>query len=152
MQLAVYVGMVHAAEQTLADSFRQVGEGHAAESDVAHMCSTLAGWSDDHVQRLQPVADRYGEMGVTEPARLHAEGLSETRSGPVGLLRDLQDLYVLAALVQSSWTVVLQAAQGARDRELLGLAQFCESETDRQMTWLTTRIKQAAPQALLVAP
>jgi hypothetical protein len=152
MQLAVYVGMVHAAEQTLADSFRQVGEGHAAESDVGHMCSTLAGWSDDHVQRLQPVADRYGEMGVTEPARLHAEGLSQTREGPVGLLRDLQDLYVLAALVQSSWTVVLQAAQGARDHELLEIVQHCESETDRQMTWLTTRIKQAAPQALLVAP
>jgi hypothetical protein len=145
MQLAVYVGMVHAAEQTLADSFRQVGEGHAAES------STLAGWCDDHVQRLQPVADRYGEMGVTEPARLHAEGLSQTREGPVGLLRDLQDLYVLAALVQSSWTVVLQAAQGARDHELLEIVQHCESETDRQMTWLTTRIKQAAPQALLVA-
>lgn len=151
MQLAVYVGMTHAGEQTLAESFRQVGAGHAAESDVAHMCDTLAGWCDEHVDRLGPVADRYGEMKVSEPERLHAEGLSETRSGPVGLLRDLQDLFVLASFVQCSWMLVTQAAQGARDHELLEIAQHCEQETDRQLTWLTTRMKSAAPQALLVA-
>ena len=66
MQLAVYVGMIHAGEQTLADSFRQVGAGHAAESDVPHMCDTLSTWSDDHVQRLAPIAARYGEMDVDE--------------------------------------------------------------------------------------
>jgi hypothetical protein len=151
MQLAVYVGMVHQGEQTLADSFRQVGFGHADEADVAHTCDTLATWSDEHVTALLPVADRYGEQHVEEPERLHADGLRTTRSGPVGLLRDLQDLYLLATLVQSSWTVIIQAAQGARDHELLGIAQTCAAQTDRQLTWLTTRIKQAAPHALLVA-
>jgi hypothetical protein len=151
MQLAVYVGMVHQGERTLADSFRQVGQGHAAEAEVAHTCRTLATWCDEHVQRLGPVADRYGEQDVAEPARLHAEGLSETRDGPVGLLRDLQDLHLLTTLVHTSWTVIIQAAQGARDRELLAVAQSCDAETDRQLTWLTTHIKQAAPQALLVA-
>ena len=151
MQLAVYVGMIHAGEQTLADSFRQVGAGHAAESDVPHMCDTLSKWSDDHVQRLAPIAARYGEMEVDEPERLHAEGLSETRDGPVGFLRDMQDLYVLASFVQCSWLLVTQAAQGARDHELLEIAEHCQQETDRQLTWLTTRMKSAAPQALLVA-
>ena len=151
MQLAVYVGMVHRAEETLATAFRQVEKGHVDESDVAHMCHTLATWCDDHVERLRPVADRYGEMGVEEPERLHADGLSSTRTGPVGLLRDLQDLYLLATLVDSSWLLITQAAQGARDPELLDVAQHCEQETGRQLTWLTTRMKVAAPQALLVA-
>ena len=51
MQLAVYVGMVHRAEETLAAAFRQVEQGHSDEADVAHMCHTLATWCDDHVER-----------------------------------------------------------------------------------------------------
>lgn len=151
MQLAVYVGLVHRSEQTLAHSFRQVGHGHTEEADVAQTCDMLATWCDQHVDRLGPVADRYGEMGVSEPERLHADGVGEARSGPVGLLRDLQDLHLLATLVDTSWLMVVQAAQGARDHELLEIAQRCEQETRRQLTWLQTRMTSAAPQALLVA-
>jgi hypothetical protein len=151
MQLAVYVGMVHRAEQTLADSLRQVADGHGDEPDVRAICRTLAEWSDRHVEAVRPIADRYGEQEVQEPERLHAEGLAAVRSGPVGLLRDLQDLSLLATLVSSTWTVLGQAAQGARDHELLAVVQSCESETQRQLQWFDTRLKQAAPQALLVA-
>ncbi|HET9137939.1 VOC family protein [Actinophytocola sp.] len=37
---------------------------------------------------------RYGEHREAESERLHATGLDHTRSGAVGLLRDLQDLYL----------------------------------------------------------
>ena len=84
--------------------------------------------------------------------RLHAAGLAEVREGEVGLLRDLQDLHVLATLVQTTWTVVSQGAQGLRDTELLEIAQTCNAETSRQLSWLNTRMKVAAPQALIVAP
>jgi hypothetical protein len=151
MQLAVYVGMVHRGEQTLADAFRQVQSGHSEEADVGQMCHTLGTWCDEHVARLDPVAVRYGEMGVAEPERLHAAGLSQTRDGPLGLLRDLQDVYLLASFVQCSWLLIGQAAQGARDRDLLEVAQHCQQETERQLNWLTTRMKVAAPQTLLLA-
>jgi hypothetical protein len=151
MQLAVYVGMVHRGEQTLAESIRQVGTGHGDEADIAHTCHTMAAWCDEHVTRLAPIADRYGETAVDEPERLHAEALAEVRSGPVGLLRDLQDLYLLATFVHTSWLLITQAAQGARDHDLLEVARHCQQETERQLTWLTTRMKAAAPQALLVA-
>jgi hypothetical protein len=49
------------------------------------------------------------------------------------------------------WTVVGQAAQGARDEELLAVVRRCEGDTAVQLTWLRTRMKQAAPQALVVA-
>lgn len=119
------------------------------------MCQTLAKMSDAHVRLLGPVADRYGEESagddVEEPDRLHVDGLAEGREGAVGLLRDLQDLHVLGTLVQTTWTVVHQGAQGVRDRDVMSAAQTANSSTSRQLSWLNTRMKAAAPQALLVA-
>jgi hypothetical protein len=154
--LATYLGLLHRAEQTLTDSFVTVGLGHQAEADVYHTCKSLARLSLQHEQQLAPVVARYGEQhrgdDVEEPERLHAEGLATVRSGAVGLLRDLQDLYLLASLVETSWTVVYQAAQGVRDRELMEIAQQCMGDTSSQLKWLKTRIKIGAPQALLIAP
>jgi hypothetical protein len=49
-----------------------------------------------------------------------------------------------------AWTLVGQAAQGARDAELFAVVEACEGETAGQLKWLKTRMKQAAPQALVV--
>ncbi|CAL9383816.1 hypothetical protein SUDANB6_01116 [Streptomyces sp. enrichment culture] len=151
MHLATYVGLQHTASRTLADAFRRVADGHAAEPDVHSLCHTLARMSDAHVGRLAPLADRYGEQREDEPERLYADQLPATRSGGVGLLRDLQDLYTLASFVDITWTVLGQAAQGTRDRELLDVVEACETDTRRQLRWLNTRIKQAAPQALIAS-
>ena len=59
---------------------------------------------------------------------------------------------MLATLVQTTWTVIAQGAQGLRDRELLDVAREANAQTSRQLTWLNTRMKGAAPQALIVAP
>ncbi|GAB3728033.1 hypothetical protein GCM10027598_48260 [Amycolatopsis oliviviridis] len=151
MHLATYLGLLHTSLNTLADAFREVGRGHGDEPDVEHMCSTLAGRLDGQVEALTPIVERYGEQREQEPDRLHAAGLETTRSGGVGLLRDLQDLYALASFTDVTWTMVGQAAQGLRDRELLDLVQSCEQDTARQLTWLRTRMKQSAPQALIAA-
>jgi hypothetical protein len=150
--LTTYVGLADHSEKTLAASLRAVATGHARDADIFHTCQTLAQWSDEHRERLAPIIERYGEADVDEPERLHAAGLVETREGEVGLLRDLQDLHVLATLVQTTWTVIAQGAQGLRDRELLDVATSANSETARQLTWLNTRMKVTAPQALIVAP
>ncbi|MCA4133345.1 hypothetical protein [Arthrobacter sp. M4] len=151
MNLSVYLGLLHKAEQTLADSFRQVAKGHGEEPDVHFLCQTLAKQCDEHQRALQPLVDRYGETPEAEPERLHAEGLSETRQGPVGLLRDLQDLYLLASLVDITWGMVKQAGQALRDSEMLAVVDQCDKQTAVQLAWLQSRMRQAAPQALLVA-
>jgi hypothetical protein len=151
--LTTYIGLADHSETTLADSLRAVAEGHASTADVFHTCHTLASMSDRHRDLLRPVIDRYGEEttdDVQEPERLHATGLASARSGEIGLLRDLQDLHVLASLVQTTWTVLAQGAQGLRDHELLHVATAANAETSRQLTWLNTRMKAAAPQALIV--
>lgn len=153
--MATYVALVHRSEATLAESLRVVGKGHADHPDVLFTCQALARMSIDHADRLGPVVDRYGEEddgSVREPERLHAAGVGEVRSGPVGLLRDLQDLHMLATLVQTTWTVIEQGAQGLRDEELLSLATDAMADSKRQLSWFLTRMKAAAPQALIVAP
>ena len=151
MHLANYLGYLHKAELHLAEALRKVGEGHAAESDVFHTCNTLAKQCEAHVERLGPFLERYGEGAPTEPDRLHHELFAEIRSGGLGLLRDLHDLYLMANACDIAWTMIGQAAQGARDTELLEVVNSCEVQTATQIKWLKTRMKQAAPQALLVA-
>ena len=149
--LPVYLGLLVKAEQALAESYRQVAEGHGAEPDVHALCLMLATQCDQHEQALHAAVARYGERTDDEPERLHAIAMAQTRSGPLGLLRDLQDLYLIASLVDVTWMMVKQAALGLRDDELTRIVSQCEAQTEVQLRWLTTRMKQAAPQALLIA-
>jgi hypothetical protein len=151
MHLANYLGLLHKSEQELADGFRTVADGHAEEPDIYHLCHTLAQQCEAHVERLKPFVDRYGEEAPEEPDRLYHEFFDEIRSGGLGLLRDLHDLYMMASFCDISWAMVGQAAQGIRDAELLEMVNACEGETSTQIKWLKTRMKQAAPQALIAA-
>lgn len=151
MHLATYLGLLHQSLTTLGSAFREVARGHRDEPDVWYLCGLLAERTERQAEALVPLVRRYGEHRESEPERLHAAGLQGTRSGPVGLLRDLQDLYTLASLTDITWTVVDQAAQGLRDRELLEVVGTHRRETARHLLWLRTRIKQAAPQALIAA-
>jgi hypothetical protein len=107
------------------------------------VCKVLATQCDAHAARLKPFAPADAD------APTHSFG--GPRSGPLGLLRDLLDLYVLASACDIAWTIVGQAARGARNEDLLAVVTACESETATQLTWLKTRIKEAAPQTLVVA-
>jgi hypothetical protein len=151
VHLATYIGLLDTGSDTLARAYRQVADGHAAEADVQRLCLRFAGQCDEHRERLAPVVERYGEHPGGEPERLHAEGLSDTREGGLGLLRDLHDLYLLACYLDMAWTLVGQAAQGARDAALQGLVGDCAGQVELQQAWLTTRLRSAAVQALLVA-
>jgi len=149
--VAHYLGLLHRAQVNLAAAFREVAEGHRDEADVFHICQTLARECDRHAEELGPFVERYGEEAPDEPDRLHAEIFHGARSGGLGLLRDLQDLYLMAAHCDITWTLVGQAAQGLRDDDLLGVVTTNEKETAVQLKWLRTRLKQTAPQALVVA-
>jgi hypothetical protein len=151
MHLAHYLGLLHRAQSNLADAFDEVAQAHREEPDILHLCQRLAQACRSHAERLQPFAERYAEEAPAEPDRLHSELFQGTRTGGIGLLRDLQDLYLMAAECDICWTVVGQAAYGARDSDLLQVVKECEGDTAMQLQWLRSRMKQAAPQALVVA-
>jgi hypothetical protein len=83
---------------------------------------------------------------------LHTTLFSEPRGGALGLLRDLHDPYLMAGECDISWTLVGHAAAGAHDTGLQDVVQRRAKETATQLAWLKTRMKQAAPQPLVVAP
>jgi hypothetical protein len=151
MHLPNYLGYLHQAELDLAEGYRKVGEAHAQETDVYHLTHTLAKQCEAHSEKLKPFVDHYGEEQPEEPERLYHEFVGQTRSGSLGLLRDMHDLYLMASACDLAWTMIGQAAQGLRDRALLEVVNSCESETATQMRWIKTRMKVAAPQTLIVA-
>jgi hypothetical protein len=150
MNLPIYLYMLREAERTLADSFREVADEHTTDAEVYYHGHTFAEQCDAHVEQLAPLVYRYGEEHPDEPERLHPDGVSEIRSGPVGLLRDLQDLYMLVSLVDITWTIVGQAARAVRDEEAIEIIDACDEQTATQLAWLRTQLSTAAPQALAV--
>ena len=151
MHLGVYLRLLARAQTRLGEALERTGKAHRDEPDVFFLCGRLAGQCQAHAGRLQPYVDIYADQAPPEPANLHSDIFRGPREGGVGLLRDLQDLYVMTAECDICWTVVGQAAQGARDDGLLKVVKVCEGETSAQLSWLRTRMKSAAPQALVVA-
>lgn len=151
MHLAHYLGLLHRSQTELARAFREVADAHGDEPDVAITCQRLAEECEADADALHPFAHRYAEDAPDEPERLHSELFRGTRSGGLGLLRDLHDLYLMAAECDICWTVLGQAAAGARDTDLLDTVSGGEKRAAGQLRWLRTRMKQTAPQALVVA-
>ena len=56
-----------------------------------------------------------------------------------------------AESASNSRASVITTGSGARDQELIRTVEDCDKEMESQQQWLTTRMKAAAPQALLVA-
>jgi hypothetical protein len=99
---------------------------------------------------LKPLIERYGQESSADPDRLRSALFHGYRVGGPGMVRDLQDASALATHVRLNWTALHQAAQRLHDNELKELANKCGLEIDRQIAWLCTMLKNAAPQALVV--
>jgi hypothetical protein len=152
---------LHELETELAEDYRALGERHAADHDVYHQCHSFAQQAEQHAEALQPVAERYGEQvdddagpdvwsGLLESARrAGSELLGRRPETGLLLLRDLRTLFLAAEEVSITWVMAGQAAQAARDPELLEVVTSCHTEVELQVKWLTTRIKVASPQVLV---
>jgi hypothetical protein len=151
MHIGHYINMVHKSEQDLAEAFRMVAKEHGHEPDVKETCELTASWSDELVQALQPFTKKYGEQKDKEPDRLMTTLFKKPRKGSMGLLRDLQDLWLMANEAEISCIILRQAASGLRDKELIKACDAIEKKSKRQSSWLLTRMKSAAPQTLIVA-
>jgi len=161
MKIGPVLARLHELETDLADELRALGERHAADHDVFHQCHTFALQCERHAAALQPVAARYGEdvdddgpgfwSGLLESARRTAStSIGRVPESSLLLLRDLRKLFLQAEECSITWVMAGQAAQAARDQELLDVVRMCHQETEIQVKWFVTRIKVASPQALVV--
>jgi hypothetical protein len=161
MKLGPALARLHEIETDLAETYRAIGERHPSDHDVYHQCHAFAKQCEHHAQKLAPVAERYGAAvdedegpdfwsGVLDRARRTA-GAPLGRSAESGLLllRDLRELFLRAEECSITWVMVAQAAQAARDPQLLEIATECHTEAELHVKWFTTKIKLSAPQVLV---
>ena len=151
MHIGRYINLVYLTEKDLAMAFRKVAKEHGSEPDVYQTCQLLASWSDLLYKDMEPFVEKYKDKKDKEPDRLTNTLLQDTRNGGLALLRDLHDLYLIATEVMVCCTILKQGADGLRDQELMTTCAEVERQTQRQQNWLLTRMKQAAPQTLIVA-
>jgi hypothetical protein len=160
-QLASLLARLHELETELAEGYRTIGERHAADHDVYHQCESFARAAEERARKLAPHAERLGATvdeddgpdlwsGMLERARRASSALlGGAPQASLLLLRDLRQLLLAAEEVSIHWMLAGQGAQAARDVELLALTTECHTEIETQVKWFTTRLKVAAPQALL---
>jgi predicted molibdopterin-dependent oxidoreductase YjgC len=148
--IAYYMSMLQQSEQQLVRAFKHMVDKHADEPDIQSVMNLFSQWSAAAAKCLEEFKAKYGEESVSEPKDLADVLLSERKDGGYALLRDLHDLWLLVNESVISLTVLKQAADGLRDDHLKALLQTTEQANARQRDWLMTRIKQAAPQALVV--
>lgn len=151
---------LHKSLGDLADEYRKVARRHAAEVDVFHMSHTLAEQCELQAQLLDRHAERYdtelpnGDQdglweGILAPLRrTQADSLRQSSLPGLLLLRDLRQLHLVIEEAAMLWLVVGQAAQAVRDPELLEDVSRSREEITKQLMWVTTRIKETAPQVL----
>lgn len=151
MHIGNYINMVHESQQDLAKAFRMVAKEHGDEPDIEEICKLLASWSDASVQSIKPFAEKYGEEKNKEPDRLMSTLFDKPRTGSMGLLRDLQDLWLMTNEGEVSCIILRQGASALHDKDLISVCNEIEKRSKRQSSWLLTRMKSAAPQTLIVA-
>lgn len=151
MYLGSYLAMLQESERKLGEAFDQVATSHGDEPDVYFMCIQFAKTCTSASEAVAPFAGQYQHRKEDEPDRLFSDLFQGTRQGALALLRDLQDLYVMAQETDIGLTLVRQAAQGLNDIALLEMVDEWLAQVQEQIKWIQTRSKQAAPQALIAA-
>lgn len=151
MHIGNYLELVHHSEQELAKAFHMVAQKHSEEPDVLVTCRLLASWSEQAVADLKPFIEKYQEQRNREPERLLKTLFDKPRTGSMALLRDLHDVWLMASETELCSIILRQAADGLRDKALTGVCDNIQKIAKRQLAWLLTRMKSAAPQTLIVA-
>jgi hypothetical protein len=145
-----YLGLVLASEKELARNLTSMAERHGSDFEIHHGCKLFAQWSQAQVGAVEAFTARYGAAINSDPVRLGRALFDASRKGGYGLLRDLQDLLLLAHQTRAAWTGLGQAAKEIHDAAMAQTALHAGARTDRQVDWLCTHIKNASPQALTV--
>ncbi len=159
MKLHLAIEELHRSENHLARVLLAVSDRHKADHEVFYVAHDIARWSQRHVTELARIGADFGvdldpepagEPGVLEKIQQATSDLLGRRPEPgLLLLADLRHVYRKAAGVSLDWELLAQAAQGARKRELLELAERCHPDTLRQMRWANAKLKESATQALV---
>ena len=150
MHVSQYLAHVRDAEENLSLGLKKIITQHAFETDVVEMCHRFLVWSDQHLAALEGFRREAGEDEKDESPKLFRMLFTNFRMGSYGLLRDLHALSLLIHEAHTCWTILHQGAMALRNTELATLCKQAGVHLNKQSMWVETRIKNAAPQILVV--
>jgi hypothetical protein len=158
MKLDMAIEELHRSENHLVTVLLSMSDRHAVDHEVFHVCRDMAGWSRTHVAELARIGRDFGvdldpeateDPGPLEAVRRRTSELLGRRQAPgLLLLADLRHLYKEAAGTSVDWELLAQGAQGAKEKELLDLAERCHPQTLRVSKWANSYLKVTSPQVL----
>jgi hypothetical protein len=158
VKLDLAIEELHRSENELHAVLLSMSDRHEADHEVFHVARDMARWSAHHVAALAAAGQEFGleldpeprrHSRVLEVLRRKASELAGRRSAPgLLLLADLRHLYREASGTSLDWELLAQGAQGAKNRELLDLAERCHPQTLRVSRWANAKLKESSPQVL----
>jgi hypothetical protein len=158
VKLDMVIEELHRSENHLANVLTSMSDRHRTDHEVFYVCRDMAGWSRKHVAELARVGRDFGldldpeareEPGPLETLRQRTAQLLGRRQGAgLLLLADLRHLYREAAGTSVDWELLAQGAQGAKEQELLDVAERCHPQTLRITRWANGYLKVTSPQVL----
>jgi hypothetical protein len=158
MKLDMAIEELHRSENELYTVLLSMSDRHKVDHEVFHVTRDMATWSEQHVAELAGAGREFGleldpearhVAGLIERLQQKAAELMGRRSAPgLLLLADLRHLYREASGTSLDWELLAQGAQGAKNKELLDLAERCHPQTLRVSRWANAKLKEASPQVL----
>ncbi len=158
MKINLALRELHRSENSLAADLVKVADRHKVDHEIYYVAHDLARWSKQHVHELAEIGQRYGvnlkneskgDSGLLATVRnKFSELVGRHPESGLLLLADLHHLYCTAAGVSLDWELLGQAAQAAKDDELLALTTRCHPQSLRQMRWANAMLKTLSPQIL----
>jgi formylmethanofuran dehydrogenase subunit D len=144
------IGFFRCGLEQLAQACRSLRTIHFKELELVGCWETFARWCEELHERFAPFAQKYGDHPAKDPSALRQALFPDARPGEFGEMRDLQSLEVLATAVHGGNTLLLQAAQGLRDRQMLDATLYAEEQLRRMLAWLLNQVKHRAVHSLIV--
>lgn len=141
---AVAAGLVR-DERALATRLRELSARHPDEAEIHHLALDLADWSDHHADELEP----WCAGASPSPTPVLASRPAQDADPGLQLLGDLRAVHAHARDVVMAWEIVGVAATALQDEPLQQLQRTCHEDALRQVRWLVTTLKTAAPQTLV---
>jgi len=149
-QLPRVLALLLDAEQQLAEAWREMAERHSADYEVARGGKLFFRWSNEDAAQLEQMRHEFESASSDEATVIRAALFRPRDEARISLLRDIQDMLALAHYARAAATALELAAKVLQHEALGECVLHCSTRLDREIGWLQTHLKNAAPQALLV--
>jgi len=157
MHVDAYLTLLRASERELARGFAVTARHHSEDPDIAPVSASFARECEARLRQLAPLVSRYGAKAPPLPDAFELTVLRATlfhggRSGLLGILRDMQNLWLLAHRVQLLALLLRDTGAALRDKELMDVCSGLQEQTGGQIAWLQSRVKEDGAQIVITAP